>query len=95
MGSTVFAAAATTFVAGAIMFACYIRFFYKMAVLISITIFYSLLFSMGFMNGLLMIAGPEGHFGDITAMFRMMRGQPPTVHPVEYDVNAKSASDGN
>mmetsp|Transcript_63460 Transcript_63460/g.112838 ORF Transcript_63460/g.112838 Transcript_63460/m.112838 type:complete len:997 (+) Transcript_63460:62-3052(+) len=70
MGSTVFAGAATTFAAGGIMFVCYIRFFYKMAVLISITIFYSLLFSMGMVNGLLMIAGPQGNFGNLPGLSR-------------------------
>jgi len=70
MGSTVFAGAATTFAAGGIMFICYIRFFYKMAVLISITIFYSLLFSMGLVNGLLMLAGPQGKFGNLSGLCR-------------------------
>jgi hypothetical protein len=42
MGSTIFAGAFTTAGSGAIMFACFLRFFLKMAVLICTTILYSL-----------------------------------------------------
>eukprot|EP00931_Biecheleriopsis_adriatica_P067030 TRINITY_DN41239_c0_g1_i1.p1 TRINITY_DN41239_c0_g1~~TRINITY_DN41239_c0_g1_i1.p1 ORF type:complete len:244 (-),score=44.89 TRINITY_DN41239_c0_g1_i1:124-786(-) len=65
MGSTIFAGAGTTMSAGAVMFLCYVTFFNKMAVLICATIFYSMFFALGFFAGMLFIAGPEGHCGDL------------------------------
>jgi hypothetical protein len=65
MGSTIFAGAFTTAGSGAIMFACFIMFFVKMAVLICVTIMYSLLFSMGLLVALLYLVGPEGSCGDL------------------------------
>merc|ERR1711968_182119 len=44
---------------GAFMFVCQMRFFYKMAILITLTIGYSFLFSFGFFMAFLVIAGPE------------------------------------
>merc|ERR1711871_665895 len=51
MGSTVMAGAITTAGSGAFMFICQMRFFYKMAILITMTIGYSFLFSFGFFYG--------------------------------------------
>merc|ERR1712054_498041 len=59
MGSTVMAGAITTAGSGAFMFVCQMRFFYKMAILITMTIGYSFLFSFGFFMAFLVIAGPE------------------------------------
>ena len=59
MGSTVMAGAVTTAGSGAFMFVCQMRFFYKMAILITLTISYSFLFSFCFFMAFLVIAGPE------------------------------------
>jgi len=65
MGSTVFAGAVTTAGSGAFMFACFLTFFFKMALLICVTIFYSFLFSLLFFMGLAFFAGPADSQGDI------------------------------
>jgi len=65
MGSTVFAGAITTAGSGAIMFLCFFYFFFKMALLITVTIAYSFLFSLGFFMSMVWLIGPEGSFGDI------------------------------
>merc|ERR1711933_88136 len=69
MGSTVFMGAITTATAGAIMFVCFMFFFFKMALLICITIFYSFLFSLGFFMSVVWVIGPEGNFGDFNIPF--------------------------
>ncbi|CAJ1378475.1 unnamed protein product [Effrenium voratum] len=65
MGSTIFAGALTTMLAGATMFICWFSFFIKMAILICVTIMYSFLFSLLFFMSLLWLAGPEDNFGTI------------------------------
>ena len=65
MGGTVLGGAGTTFGAGVIMFACILLFFEKFAVLISVTIMFSLIFSLFFFMPLLALVGPNGYFGDI------------------------------
>ncbi|CAK9002145.1 unnamed protein product [Durusdinium trenchii] len=65
MGSTIFAGAITTMLAGATMFVCWFYFFIKMALLICVTIMYSFLFSLVFFMSLLWTAGPENSFGHI------------------------------
>ncbi|CAK9114195.1 Protein dispatched homolog 1 (Protein chameleon) [Durusdinium trenchii] len=57
MGSTIFAGAITTMLAGATMFVCWFYFFIKMALLICVTIMYSFLFSLVFFMSLLWTAG--------------------------------------
>mmetsp|Transcript_63841 Transcript_63841/g.149913 ORF Transcript_63841/g.149913 Transcript_63841/m.149913 type:complete len:1002 (-) Transcript_63841:88-3093(-) len=63
MGSTIFAGALTTMLAGATMFVCFFYFFIKMALLICVTIMYSFLFSLVFFMAVLWLAGPEYNFG--------------------------------
>ena len=41
------------------MFACQMTFFYKMAVLISVTIFFSLVYSLGFLIAAMITIGPQ------------------------------------
>jgi len=65
MGSTIFAGAITTAGAGSVMFLCILFLFTKMAVLITVTIIFSLLFALFFFVPLLFMLGPEGSFGDI------------------------------
>jgi hypothetical protein len=66
MGSTVFAGAITTAASAVIMFACFLYFFVKMAILICVTIMYSYLFSLGLFMALMWTAGPQGNVGDLT-----------------------------
>lgn len=65
MGTTVVAGAITTMGSGLFMFGCQMIFFYKMAVLITLTIFLSLLFSLGFFMALVVVAGPSDDFAMI------------------------------
>eukprot|EP00929_Paragymnodinium_shiwhaense_P001043 TRINITY_DN101271_c0_g1_i1.p1 TRINITY_DN101271_c0_g1~~TRINITY_DN101271_c0_g1_i1.p1 ORF type:complete len:1102 (+),score=237.23 TRINITY_DN101271_c0_g1_i1:27-3332(+) len=65
MGSTVFAGSLTTAGSGAFMFGCFLTFFFKMALLICMTIGFSFLYSVGFFTGLLFLIGPEGNFGEL------------------------------
>merc|ERR1719267_287825 len=59
MGSTVMAGAITTAGSGAFMFVCQMKFFFKMAILITLTIGYSFLYSFGFFMAFMIMAGPE------------------------------------
>merc|ERR1712066_744437 len=65
MGSTILAGATTTFMAGLSMRLCQMSFFTQMSTLISITIVYSLIYTLFFFMCLMRIAGPEHRFGDI------------------------------
>jgi len=70
MGSTVLAGAITTAGSSMFMFACQMTFFYKMAVLISVTIFFSLIYSLGFLIAAMITIGPQHEFGSIRPIFR-------------------------
>lgn len=73
MGTTVLAGSATTFLAGVTMRACQMTFFIQMSTLISVTIFYSLLYALFFFMCILRLIGPEGQFGDVgPAIKRLM-----------------------
>ena len=65
MGGTVFAGAVTTAGSGAVMWICQLTFFTKMAVLITMTILFSLFYSTLFFIPLCALIGPNGTFGDI------------------------------
>merc|ERR1712066_456274 len=73
MGVTVFAGAITTAGAGMIMFACFSTFFHKMAILMTMTIVYSFLFSLGLFMSLLFLIGPEESFGDLEPCLAKLR----------------------
>lgn len=85
MGPTIFMGALTTAGAGSIMFCCFLFFFFKMALLICITIMYSLLFSLGFFMSVLWLVGPEGDFGDLPICFAC-KGKS-EAHPMEEDAD--------
>mmetsp|Transcript_51965 Transcript_51965/g.96142 ORF Transcript_51965/g.96142 Transcript_51965/m.96142 type:complete len:1028 (+) Transcript_51965:72-3155(+) len=70
MGSTVFAGAVTTAGSAAVMFFCFFYFFTKMAILITVTIMYSFLFSLGMLMALLWTVGPEGNLGNLALCCR-------------------------
>ena len=65
MGSTVIAGAITTAGSGCFMFLCQLGLFYKMAVLIVVTIMWSFVYSLGLFLSLCVVMGPEGEFGNI------------------------------
>jgi len=75
MGVTVFAGALTTFVAGIAMRFCQMTFFQQMSILISITVMYSISFTIFFFMSLLRLVGPEGHSGDITIMYQKIKAK--------------------
>jgi len=77
MGSTVLAGAATTFMAGISMRFCQMTFFTQMSTLISITIAYSLIYTLFFFMCILRIAGPEHRFGDVWAILAWARSKMP------------------
>merc|ERR1712190_576122 len=68
MGTTVLAGAATTFIAGFSTRFCQMSFFTQMSTLISITVAYSLLYTLLFFMCIMRIAGPEYNFGDVGAI---------------------------
>ena len=66
MGTTVLAGAITTAGSALFMLMCQMQFFYKMALLISVTILNSLIYSLLFLVSLCILIGPENEFGKIT-----------------------------
>lgn len=79
LGTTIFAGAITTMGSGMVMFICYFYFFFKMAVLITMTIVYSFLYSLGFFMGVLWLIGPAGSFGDIPNPFKQRQDRSQVV----------------
>jgi len=73
MGVTVLAGAVTTLVAGLSMRFCQMTFFLQMSTLISVTIVYSLLFTLFFFMCLLRVAGPEHDCGDVSRLIQRAR----------------------
>ena len=65
MGVTVLAGAITTAGSAVFMTLCQMTFFYKMSLLITITILFSLVYSMGYLTSLCILIGPEHNFGII------------------------------
>jgi len=68
MGSTVFAGAITTAGSGMFMFLCVLTFFFKMALLICMTIFFSFMFSLFFFMALVFMIGPQSTFGNLSSL---------------------------
>jgi len=71
LGTTIVAGAFTTSGAGIPMFFCFFYFFFKMALLITVTIMYSLLFSIGFFMSVLWLVGPNDNFGTLPSPFQL------------------------
>lgn len=65
MGSTVVAGAITTGGSGCFMFACQLVFFFKMALLIVMTIVFSFIYAFMFFVPLLVLAGPNTTMGNL------------------------------
>ena len=90
MGGTVFAGAVTTAGSGAVMWICQLTFFTKMAVLITMTISFSLLYSTLFFIPLCAQLGPNGTFGDIV---KYRHGKGSEVSPQSALKNDKNSGD--
>ena len=72
---TIVGGAITTVGAGIFMFACQLRFFYKMAALIVSTILLSYIYSLGFFMALLYVAGPEMDEGNVVVYYHRVKAQ--------------------
>ena len=75
MGGTVVGGAVTTLGAGLFMLPCQLVFFHKLGLLMVTTIFFSLLYSFGFVMPLLAAAGPSGDrfaFRPVSALRRVV-----------------------
>mmetsp|Transcript_6051 Transcript_6051/g.11498 ORF Transcript_6051/g.11498 Transcript_6051/m.11498 type:complete len:998 (+) Transcript_6051:160-3153(+) len=71
MGSTVVAGAITTGGSGSFMFACQLVFFFKMALLIVLTICFSLAYALLFFMPMLLLAGPDTTMGNISGFSKV------------------------
>ena len=63
-------------------------FFYKMAILICITIMYAFLFSLGLFMALMWNVGPEGNWGDLRYLLERMQGRSEN----RYNINIVDAA---
>ncbi|GMH73348.1 hypothetical protein TrST_g2399 [Triparma strigata] len=68
MGSTVVAGAVTTGGSGSFMAFCQLTFFFKMALLIVLTIFFSLCYALFFFMPMLLLFGPDTTKGNISGV---------------------------
>jgi len=91
MGSTIVAGAVTTAAAGLTMIVCFLQFFFKMAVLITVTIGFSFLYSLGLFMALLWLFGPEGDFGNLPTLRRESK----KISPSENVPCAVTANEGD
>ncbi|CAE7196295.1 DISP1 [Symbiodinium natans] len=94
MGSTIFAGALTTMLAGATMFMCFFYFFIKMALLICVTIMYSFLYSLIFFMAVLWLAGPEYNFGYLRLPKCMGDKSKPDASIANSDLQAAAPTSG-
>ena len=75
MGLTIIGGAITTAGSGSMMFLCQMVFFFKMGVLITVTILFSTVFSLGAFMSLCVLVGPENDFGDTALCVRRLLGK--------------------
>jgi predicted RND superfamily exporter protein len=73
MGVTVMGGAVTTMGAGLFMYGCQMTFFTKMATLITMTIVFSVLYSLGFFMSLCAVMGPVNGYGDVTVIVQWLK----------------------
>jgi hypothetical protein len=69
MGVTVFSGALTTLMAAAPMFGCTMVFFKMFGTFIFLIILYSIILALLLLVPILLLIGPEGHFGDIWCFY--------------------------
>ena len=75
MGVSIFSGAVTTFGAGVFLFGGQILFFQKFAQIITLTVLFSLTYSLIYFLAFNHSFGPEKKQGDIVAMFRSCCGK--------------------
>lgn len=88
MGATVLAGAITTGGSAAVMFGCSLNFFYKLAVLLTCTVSYSILYALFFFLPMCLLLGPENKFGDWRQLFRKLSSRSQSTPENEVKVAA-------
>ena len=68
MGISIISGSATTVLAVIVLFICVIVIFMKFAIFVISTIFFAVIYSLGFFCSLCLVVGPNGKFGDIGNM---------------------------
>merc|ERR1711865_652284 len=82
---TVLAGAITTGGSAMFMFFCQMTFFFKMAVLIVMTILMSFIFSLGYFMAMIYVFGPQGSAGRFWCVEK--KRQPAAMPPVAFNQN--------
>lgn len=72
LGISVFAGALSTLVSSATLFLASVTFFQKFARFVTVTVALSLIWSLVFLMAILMVIGPEGDFGSLKPLFRLI-----------------------
>ena len=75
MGVSIFSGAVTTFGSGVFLFGGTLVFFRKFALIIVVTVSFSLTFSLGYFLAFLHSFGPERKQGDIPSLWRKCTGK--------------------
>ena len=88
MGLTIIGGAITTAGSGSMMFFCQMVFFFKMGLLVCMTIIFSVVYSLGFFMALCVLIGPEGDTGNTRVMLRRCCGSKKSDAPTEDDNKA-------
>jgi multidrug efflux pump subunit AcrB len=95
MGLTIIGGAITTAGSGSMMFLCQMVFFFKMGLLVCMTILFSVIYSLGFFMALCVLWGPEHDAGNTRVMLQRWFGNGKITTAVVQDTNAKAKEDVN
>jgi len=87
MGGTIIGGAITTSGSGCMMFFCQMVFFFKMGLLVCMTILFSVIYSLGFFMALCVLIGPENDVGNTRVMFQRWFGNGKTATAVVHGVS--------
>ncbi len=79
VGSAIFMAAATTFLAGAVIMPSIILFYIQLGTFLMLVMAMSWLFATFFFQSVCYVAGPQGTFGQIPSPFKLCRTHSPHV----------------
>ena len=74
LGVSILGGSVTTVGACIILFVCVLQIFQKLAILVIATIFFSVLYSLGFFAAICHILGPIGPYGNVTHIFKTIKG---------------------
>lgn len=74
LGISILFGVISTLLAGFMLFPAIIIFFVKFAALIVTTVAFNLIVGLGVFPALLVLCGPEGNFGSLTALYRKLTG---------------------